>query len=223
MLSFLGEQYGGLAFGPLFGRVFGIVVGIIVGLLLLSAVNTAVVALIGLAYLLARDGEMPRPFAKLNVHGVPWLPLGIAVMLPILVITFAGDLESLADLYAIGVVGAITVNLGSCTFNKQLKMAWGERMVMGFTFLTLLAVELSIAKTKPNALFFALCVLSLGLGLRGYAQKRAGLKTLVVTGEMAAAITPGAVRTFRLNLDAGQAIMVAARGFTPVLRYALEE
>ncbi len=223
MLSFLAEQYGGLALGPVFGKGFGLITGVIVGLLLLSAVNTAMVALIGLFYLLARDGEMPKTFSRLNLHGVPWLPLTIAAVLPILVVAFSGDLESLADLYAIGVVGAITVNLGSCTFNKTLKMAWGERMVMGLTFLILLAVELSIAKTKPNALFFALCVLVLGLALRGYAQKRAGLRTLVVTGEMAAAITPGAVRRFRLNLEAGQAIMVAARGLTPVLRYALEE
>jgi nucleotide-binding universal stress UspA family protein len=166
---------------------------------------------------------MPRRFSKLNPHGVPWLPLALAALMPILVITFSGDLESLADLYAIGVVGAITVNLGSCTFNKALKMTWGERSFMGLTFVILFAVELSIAKTKPNALFFALCVLGLGLALRGYAQKRAGLRTLVVTGEMAAAITPGAMRSFRLNLASGQAIMVAARGFTPVLRYALEE
>lgn len=223
MLSFLGEQYGAMALGPVFGKVFGIIVGVIVGLLLLSAVNTAVVALIGLFYLLARDGEMPRVFGKLNPHGVPWLPLVLAVLFPMLVITFSGDLESLAELYAIGVVGAITVNLGSCTFNKGLHMTWGERAIMGLTFAILFVVELSIAKTKPNALFFALCVLGLGLALRSYAQKRAGLRTLVVTGEMAAAITPGAIRNFRPNLATGQAIMVAARGLTPVLKYALEE
>jgi len=223
MLSFLGEQYGAMAISPIFGKVFGIIVGVIVGLLLLSAVNTAVVAMIGLFYLLARDGEMPRVFGKLNPHGVPWLPLLMSVLFPMLVITFSGDLESLAELYAIGVVGAITVNLGSCTFNKGLHMAWSERAIMGFTFAILFVVELSIAKTKPNALFFALCVLGLGLALRSYAQKRAGLRTLVVTGEMAAAITPGAIRNFRPNLATGQAIMVAARGLTPVLKYALEE
>src|SRR5207245_2483800 len=85
MLSFLAEQYGGLVFGALFGKIFSVIVGLIVGLLLLSAVNTAVAALIGLFYLLARDGEMPRPFARLNRHGVPWLPLTIAVLLPLLV------------------------------------------------------------------------------------------------------------------------------------------
>ena len=223
MLSFLAEQYGGLVFGALFGKIFSVIVGLIVGLLLLSAVNTAVAALIGLFYLLARDGEMPKPFARLNRHGVPWLPLAIAVMLPILVVAFSNDLNSLADLYAIGVVGAITVNLGSCSLNKNLRLNWSERAIMGATFLVLLAVELSIAKTKPNALFFALCVIALGLSLRGYSQKRAGLRTLTVTEEVAAAIAPERMAKFRLNLSPGQAIMVAARGLTPVLQYALEE
>jgi len=31
------------------------------------------------------------------------------------------------ELYAIGVVGAITVNLGSCAFNRNLKILWYER------------------------------------------------------------------------------------------------
>jgi nucleotide-binding universal stress UspA family protein len=94
---------------------------------------------------------------------------------------------------------------------------------MGATFLVLLAVELSIAKTKPNALFFALCVIGLGLSLRSYSQKRAGLRTLTVTEEVAAVIAPERMAKFRLNLSPGQAIMVAARGLTPVLQYALEE
>ena len=48
-----------------------LVVGMVFGLLLLSAVNTAIVAMIGVIYMMARDGEMPRPFTKLNRHGVP--------------------------------------------------------------------------------------------------------------------------------------------------------
>ncbi len=75
MLRFLGQYYGELAFGIHFGHAFGVVIGLVVGLLLLSAVNTAVAAMIGLLYMLARDGEMPQPFTKLNSHGVPWLTL----------------------------------------------------------------------------------------------------------------------------------------------------
>jgi nucleotide-binding universal stress UspA family protein len=94
---------------------------------------------------------------------------------------------------------------------------------MVITFLILLAVELTIAKTKGNALFFALCVLGIGLSLRGYAQKRAGLRTLTVTEEIAAAINPDAVSEFRHSLNPANTIMVAARGLNPVLRFALEE
>src|SRR4029077_12927979 len=112
MLTVLAEQYGGMALGPVFGRVFGILTALVVGLLLLSAVNTAVVALIGLLYLLARDGEMPKGFAKLNPHGVPWVPVIIATALPLVVVATTPNSsqgqEHLMELYAIGVVGAIT-------------------------------------------------------------------------------------------------------------------
>ena len=224
MLRFLGEQYGSMALGPHFGHVFGIVVGLVVGLLLLSAVNTAVGAMIGLIYMLARDREMPRPFAKLNSHGVPWQPLLVATILPIILVILSDDLDSLADMYAIGVVGAITVNLGSSCFNKRLKLNWREFTIMVTTFVILFAIEITIAKTKPAALFFATCVLLLGFGLRWYAMKRAGIETVMLTREMAAALVPPErLENLRPNFAPGQSILVAARGFTPVLRFALEE
>jgi amino acid transporter/nucleotide-binding universal stress UspA family protein len=223
MLRFLGEQYGAMALGPHFGHIFGIVVGLVVGLLLLSAVNTAVGAMIGLIYMLARDREMPRPFAKLNSHGVPWQPLLVAVVLPIILVILSDDLDSLADMYAIGVVGAITVNLGSSCFNKRLKLNWREFTIMAVTFAILFAIEITIAKTKPAALFFATCVLLFGFGLRWYAMKRAGIETVMMSKEMAAVVNPESVANLRPNFAPGQAILVAARGFTPVLRYALEE
>lgn len=223
MLRFLAESYGTLAFGKTFGEVFGLVVGVVVGLLLLSAVNTAIAALIGLLYTTSRDGEMPRGFARLNSHGVPWVPLLIATVLPCVVVFMANDPQALAGLYAIGVVGAIALNLGSCTFNKPLNLPLAERVLMGTTCLILVAVELTIARTKPDALFFVICVLVLGLSLRGYAQRRAGLRTLTVSTEIAAAMAPESMPEFRLNLDPGQSILVAARGVNPVLRFALEE
>jgi amino acid transporter/nucleotide-binding universal stress UspA family protein len=223
MLAVLAKQYGGMTLGPAFGTVFGVVTALIVGLLLLSAVNTAVGALIGLLYLLARDGEMPRAFARLNSHGVPWVPLFIAALMPVLVVGFSPDQQSLMELYAIGVVGAITVNLGSCAFNKNLKMLWYERGAMAVTFVVLFAVEMTLAKTKPNALFFIVCILISGFTLRAVAQRHAGLRTITVSREVAAAVAPEPMPDFRINLNPGQAILVAARGMTPVLRFALEE
>jgi amino acid transporter/nucleotide-binding universal stress UspA family protein len=223
MLRFLGETYGQAVLGPQFGRAFGLIVGVVVGLLLLSAVNTAISAMIGLLYMLARDREMPRPFTRLNSHGVPWLPLAAAVVLPLVLVMLAEDLHHLADMYAIGVVGAITVNLGSTCFNNRLGLKWRERAIMAVTFVILFAVEITIAKTKPAALFFATCVLGTGFALRWYAMKRAGLETVTLTREMAIVIKPERIAELRPNLSPGQSILVAARGFTPVLRYALEE
>jgi amino acid transporter/nucleotide-binding universal stress UspA family protein len=224
MLRFLGEHYGTETFGPHFGHIFGAVIGLVVGLLLLSAVNTAVGAMIGLIYMLARDREMPRQFTKLNSHGVPWQPLLVALVLPAVLVVISNDLNSLADMYAIGVVGAITVNLGSSCFNKRLALNWREFTVMLLTFVILFCVEVTIAKTKPAALFFAACVLGVGFGLRWYALKRAGFETVMLTREQAAAVTkPEQLAPLKPNFAPGQAILVAARGFTPVLRFALEE
>ena len=226
MLTVLAEQYGTMALGVTFGRIVGIFVGVVIGLVLLSAVNTAISALIGLLYLLARDGEMPRQFSRLNSHGMPIWPIVIATALPAIVI-LSSPVDraqlSLMELYAIGVVGAIAVNLGSCAINRTLKLHWYERAMITITFVVLLAVELTLAKTKPNALFFVFCILLVGLSLRALVQRRAGLQTITVSRAIAAAVDPAALEPFRPNFSPGQSILVAARGLTPVLRYALEE
>ena len=223
MLRYLGEHYGTLVVAPWFGSAFGLVVGVVFGLLLFSAVNTAVVALIGVIYMMAQDGEMPKQLARLNRHGVPQIPLFVAVGIPILVLALTQKFEALAGLYAIGVVGAIAVNLGSCTFNKRLGLPWYQRLLMGSTFLVLTAVELTIAKTKPDALFFAVCVLGIGLSLRAYSHKLSGLKTVTMAKEVAEMVAPNLPATMQSKLEEGQKIMVAARGINPVLNFALEE
>src|SRR5207237_8992833 len=134
MLRFLAEHYGAVAIAPWFGIVFGIAVGIVFGLLLFSAVNTAVVALIGVVFMMAQDGEMPRQLARLNRHGVPQLPLLAAIGLPILVLVLTSDFNALAGLYAVGVVGAIAVDLGSCSFNRDLDLGWFRRFIMLLIF-----------------------------------------------------------------------------------------
>jgi amino acid transporter/nucleotide-binding universal stress UspA family protein len=222
MLRFLAEHYGTVAIAPWFGTVFGIAVGIVFGLLLFSAVNTAVVALIGVVFMMAQDGEMPRQLARLNRHGVPQLPLLAAIGLPILVLALTSDFNALAGLYAVGVVGAIAVNLGSCSFNRELDLGWFQRFIMLSTFLVLFAVEVTIAKTKPDALFFACSVLGIGLALRFYSHKLSGLTTLTVTRKIADMV-PHLPVTMQPRLEEGQKIMVAARGINPVLNFALEE
>jgi amino acid transporter/nucleotide-binding universal stress UspA family protein len=223
MLRFMGEQFAAASFGVWIGQAFGWVVGIVFLMLLLSAANTAIVAMIGLLYLTARDGEMPPHFKRLNRHGVPLYPLLIAVGLPVIVLMTATNFQSLAGLYAIGVVGAITVNLGSCTFNRAIGFTWYDRVLFGITFTILFFVELTLARTKPDALFFVVCVLGIGLALRAWTQKRAGFTTLTVTHQVAAMVSPNLAATMQPRLEEGQKIMVAARGITPVLSFALDE
>src|SRR6266550_708166 len=223
MLRFLGDQYATLVGGPWFGDAFAWFVGIVFGLLLISAVNTAIVALIGVMYMMAQDGEMPQQFARLNTHGVPRIPLIVAVAIPILVLAIMRQFEALAGLYAIGGVGAISVNLGACTFNKNLGLRAYERLIMGATFLVLALVQVTIAKTKPDALFFAVCVLGVGLGFRAYSHKIAGLKTLTLKREVAAMVTPDLATNMETRIQEGHRIMVAARGITSALRFALHE
>ncbi len=223
MLRFIGEQFGAVTVSPGFGVVFGWVVGIVFFFLLLSAANTAIVAMIGLLFMMARDGEMPRQFTNLNKHGVPWYPLLIAVGLPAVVLLTVTSFTALAGLYAIGVVGAIAVNLGSCTFNRSVGFTWYDRLLFGITFVTLATVEFTLAHTKPDALFFVMCVLLGGLALRAYTLKRHGLTTLTVTRKVAEMVTPETMAALEPRLIEGAKIMVAARGLTPVLNFALEE
>src|SRR5216110_489164 len=223
MLRFIGEQFATATFSPAVGNFFGWIVGIVFFLLLLSAANTAIVEMIGLLYMMSRDREMPRQFRRLNRHGVPMWPLVIAVCLPIVVLLFVANFTALAGLYAIGVVGAITVNVGLCAFNRTVGFTWYDRLLFGVTFAILSFVELTLAHTKLDALQFVLAVLIGGLALRAYTLKRQGLTTVMLHRQVSEMVTPELPATMRSQLSDGQKIMVAARGITPVLGFALDE
>ncbi len=223
MLRFIGEQFAWATFSPAVGNIFGWIVGSVFFLLLLSAANTAIVAMIGLLYMMSRDREMPRQFRRLNHYGVPIWPLMIALGLPAIVLLCAGNFTALAGLYAIGVVGAITVNVGSCALNRTVGFTWYDRVLFSITFVILFFVELTLAKTKPDALFFVAMVLLGGLALRAYTLKRQGLTTLTVTREVAEMVSPDMAAQIQPRLEEGKKIMVAARGITPVLGFALDE
>jgi nucleotide-binding universal stress UspA family protein len=198
-------------------------VGIVFFMLLLSAANTAIVAMIGLLYMMTRDQEMPRQFMRLNRHGVPLIPLLIAIGLPVIVIITTRNFTALAGLYAIGVVGAITVNLGSCCFNRVLPIKMRYRILFGVTFGILFLVEITLAHTKPDALFFVLCVIGVGLAVRAWTLKRRGFTTVMVPQRVAEMVTHDLAITMQSDLAEGQKIMVAARGINPVLNFALDE
>ena len=78
--------------------------------------------MVALLYVMARDGELPDTFLLLNRFGVPWVGLITATVLPVVVLNIDDKVEGLAALYAIGVVGAIAINLGSCAFAKTIDL-----------------------------------------------------------------------------------------------------
>jgi nucleotide-binding universal stress UspA family protein len=179
--------------------------------------------MIGLLYMMTRDQEMPRQFMRLNRHGVPLIPLFIAIGMPVIVIVTTRNFTALAGLYAIGVVGAITVNLGSCCFNRVLPIKIQYRVLFGVTFAILFLVEMTLAHTKPDALFFVLCVIGTGLAVRAWTLKRRGFTTVMVPHKVAEMVTHDLAVTMQPGLGEGQKIMVAARGINPVLTFALDE
>ena len=222
-------------------QVFSSIVGLVLGGLLLSATNTAIVALVSVLYLMAKDKELPDHFAMLNRFGVPWILMLVAIIAPILVIDIQSTQDAvhgLAALYAIGVVGAIAVNLGSCAFNFRLPMRRHERVIMAVTFVVVAAIEITIAITKVKALIFATCVIGLGFLARAM-HKGFAIKLPARAGRIAQTFFPELVARRRAELSAETqravtvrelgksrpitAIMVAARGVTPTLQFAIEE
>ena len=120
----------GSLFGTAFGHFFSLIISVVITLLLLSAVNTALIALISLLFIMSEDGEMPDIFQKLNRFGVPIYPTLASFLLPIFVLLFISDIAGLASLYAIGFVGAIAVNLGATSTNPALSIKIWNRVFM---------------------------------------------------------------------------------------------
>ncbi len=113
MLAYMAQVYvGKLGEWPV--RILG-------GLLLLSATNTAVNGLMSVTYVMSRDGELPQFFQKLNSLGAPWIGAIVAAAAPSLVLLFYHDLTTLSHLYAIGIVGAVSINCCITAFHPRLR------------------------------------------------------------------------------------------------------
>ncbi len=163
MLRALGNHY----IGPWYGGV----ISIIFGFLLLSAGNTAIMGLVSIQFALAKDRELPPVFAKLNRFGMPTLALIVATLVPIIVLVVEKDIVHLAALYAIGVVGAIALNLATSATNFSIRLKLWERALLAMGAIITLFIEVTIAIQKQNALFFVLTILGVGLALRFAAKK----------------------------------------------------
>ena len=136
------------------------------------------------------------------------------------VLNIDDKVEGLAALYAIGVVGAITINLGSCAFAKSIPLKNFERLTMKGTFFVLAAVWVTIALSKLYALLFVAIILAFGLALRELTRRHRHAAPFAPKLATVVPVTP-ALGTPPEFL--GQFILVAARGWTPALQFALEE
>ena len=228
MLRYMGQQFVGHALGAAWGTVFGTVVAVVFGLLLLSAVNTAIGDLITIQFLMSRDGEMPPVFKSLNRFGVPLVGALLATVIPVGLVLAVSDMSGLADLYAVGVVGAIATNLGATSTDRKMVLTYWERGLMFFTFLVMAGIEVSLLIDKPNARYFALTILAVGLVMRELAKERAARKqrTLEASGSAAVPVKAAghAPALEALDFDADDApILAAIRGKGRALDFALKE
>ena len=190
--------------------------------------NTAIVDLVAIQFLMSRDRELPRVFQKLNNFGVPNLAVIVSTMIPVVLVLAVSDVAGLADLYAVGVVGAIATNLGATSTDKKVKLAGWERSMMFVTFLVMLAIEISLFVDKPGARIFAVTILAIGLILRGLVAEAGKKKDLAEAAAAAAAVpavaapsaTAPAVNGHSVT---GAPIVCAIRGLGKTLEFAVEE
>lgn len=171
MLRYMAQVFVSHSLGPVFGMVAAWLVSITFGLLLLSAVNTAILGLISISFLMSRDEELPPVFAKLNQFGVPHFALLLVTLIPAALVILVGDISGLAELYAVGVVGAIATNLGATMTDRKLPLRFYERALMFITFGILVAIEITLFIEKPGARVFAVTILAIGLIMRGLARE----------------------------------------------------
>lgn len=190
MLRYMGEIFSSEFFGTNFGHIFGLIISIVIGILLLTAVNTAVNGLIAVLYLMSKDGEVPATFQKLNRFGVPFFPLIVAGVIPIILVVAVQNIAGLADLYAIGFAGAIAANLGSTSTNYELPLQKRERIFMFLSFLIMLAIEFTLFYDKPHARMYALSIITVGLILRSLTKESKDRKSAIALKEDQAPIYP---------------------------------
>lgn len=228
MLKLLAEYY----VGPIFAQGAAIVFA----LLLLSAVNTAISDLVSIQYMLSRDRELPPAFGGLNKWGMPALPLLIGTIVPAITVLAVPDVGHLADLYAIGVVGAVTVNLGCTATNFRNELRRYERIPMLALAGLMLAIWITIGWTKPHALLFAGTIVGAGFAARYAAHRREQIKDWVATvaptlsavaaesvAKSLAFFTKPGVRHGAVNVATQTRILVATRNNPRLIRFALDE
>jgi amino acid transporter/nucleotide-binding universal stress UspA family protein len=214
MLRVMAEYYVGPAFAAVAALVFA--------MLLLSAVNTALTDLVSIQYMMARDRELPQALAGLNKWGMPLIPLLVAMAVPIITVIVVPDVGHLADLYAIGVVGAVAVNLGSCVTTPNLPLKRWERVLMSILAVLMICVWVSIAYEKPHALAFAGAIVALGMTARWITHHREAIggRVTALVEQIREMAVPSAEA---LPASTGLRLLVATQGNPKLVTFALEQ
>lgn len=127
---------------------------------------------------------------------------------------FISDVAGLANLYAIGFVGAIAINLGATSTNFTLSLKPWERALMMGTCAVMTLIEITLFIDKPQARGFVIAVIGIGLLLRALVIEQA---------EKISVPTPEQNPLPMLNGNVKDAILVAVTGLSKSLDFALEE
>jgi nucleotide-binding universal stress UspA family protein len=136
------------------------------------------------------------------------------------------DMSGLADLYAVGVVGAIATNLGASSTDSKLNLKKGERALMFCTFIVMALIEVSLFIYKTNARLFTLVILAVGLIARGLVTERRQKKQAAEALTTAALAAQEAARKtiqFGTHQASGLPLLAAVRGIGRTLDFAIEE
>src|SRR5438046_8688892 len=159
----------------------------------------------------------------------------LATIVPMLLVVLVKDMAGLADLYAVGVVGAIATNLGATATDRKLTIKIWERTLMFATFIVMAAIEMSLLIDKPNARYFAVTILAVGLILRGLVQERrmkkeaqplperVGVELTPAVAAAAELAVPAPAAPAAVGNLAAESILCAVRGTGRTLDFALRE
>jgi nucleotide-binding universal stress UspA family protein len=146
----------------------------------------------------------------------------LATVVPMALVILVKDMAGLADLYAVGVVGAIATNLGATSTDWKLTIKPWERTLMFGTFVVMAAIEISLLVDKPNARYFAVTILAVGLVLRGLVQERRMKRESRESAASSVQLSPTNGERAS-DFAAAESILCAIRGTGRTLDFALRE
>jgi hypothetical protein len=142
------------------------------------------------------------------------VPAVIATVIPCVVLVVSHDLEHLAALYAIGVVGAVAINITLVSTHPRMRRPWRKAAALALGMF-LMAIWVTLAFTKLHALVFVCIVLAIGLTARQLTRHlatRKGVKPSLLRQAIMEQLEPSSLARPRILLGTygSDALAVAA-------------